>query len=129
MWRPKLWGNEPPKPDKQPVAVGVCQTNNGKTPPGFAKAFNSATTAYQAGDNAGALNAIELARPHAVDDLHRSAILQLEIGIRIAAGAGGAAIPLLSTAMVDPCVQPALPRKYMELLQEFESKGSPAPQH
>lgn len=89
----------------------------------FAETLNAASTAYGAGDHAAALNALERARPHASNNVQRSAIVQIEIAIMVGVGAEASAIRKLEAALGDPCMKRAARLTFEKMLDQARAKA------
>ena len=117
-------GKQPPELRLIPDA---CKnTPRAKTTEEFVVNFNAANTAYQAKDYAGSLEALDRARSHATDGVQRSAITQIEIGIRLGMGDTASGVALLKTAVDDTCLTPAARKNFRNILAKKEAEAAAA---
>lgn len=108
-------------PDLRLIPAACKNTPMAKATKDFVVNFNAANTAYQAKNYAGALEALDLARPHAASGVEHSAIAQIEIAALLGLDQKDAAIPLLRAIVDEPCLTGAARENFRNILTEKEA--------
>lgn len=115
----------PPMPSLETVAFCRETYRHGPKPtPDFVANVNAASTALQAKDWYGVIGAVALARPHAANPIQAAALLQLEVAGYHGLGNTTTLKEKLLAALEDSCLQVAVRKNYLEMLEGLESRGA-----